>query len=89
MNIPRKIINRIVLGALMTSQCGLHAVIDQPESNYQQGYAYLDTRRASSLSPNVALGTVAAAALIAVLVSGGSSNQYRGSAHSHAHSHSH
>ncbi len=49
------------------------------------GYAYEGSHRASTVSPAIVLGSVAAAAVIAVLVTNDSSNRYKGSYHSHSH----
>lgn len=57
-----------------------------PDAN-NGGYAYEGSHRASTVSPAIVVGTVAAAAVIAVLATNDSSNRYKGSYHGHSHSH--
>lgn len=79
----------LIAAALSLTYGNMHAQEIEPESNFS-GYAYEGTRVASTISPNVVIGTIAVAAVIAVVVAGNDTHHHHHKSHNHhGHSHSH
>jgi hypothetical protein len=83
----KKLIALLTIAATLSTTAGVLNARQTESAVPHSGYAYEGTQRATSLSPAIALGTVAIVAIIAVLITNDSSNKYHGSYHGHSHSH--
>lgn len=77
-----KTLKKLVASLAVLATLSTSAVVEaQPYVYESGGYGYEEARRAPALAPTIALSTIAAAAIIAVILQNGG-----GSSHGHSHS---